>query len=77
MANDILGGIINPKITSRNYVSLCLSYKEYSTTVIFTCKVSNLAEIRALLKTGKERNIPEYTGTRRNDAGMKGNGQES
>ena len=30
----------------------------------------------ALLKTGTERNIPGYTGTRRNDARMKQNGQE-
>ena len=33
------------QIPSRNHVSLGLSYKEYSTTVIFACKVSNLAEI--------------------------------
>ena len=25
---------------------------------------------------GIYRNVPEYTGTRQNDAGMKGNGQE-
>ena len=30
----------------------------------------------ALLKTGTEWNIPGYTGTRRNDARMKQNGQE-
>ena len=49
MANDILGGIINLKYQAETMLVFVESYKEYSRTLIFACKVSNLAKIPLVL----------------------------